>query len=371
MFAIFFSLIFFLLSAIQVNAFTYSTYLEISSVPLNEDVEDSITYNQGDVKDEGKRISMPPNSEVVFGVEGNLSNINANVRIFLSKDNIYQGDLTKILNIELPYSEVSFQKNGNTYYRYGRMFSLENISFEDGRNDLLTISLDQPLKVLEYAFEISNGLVNVKTVLKNDTDRLLNNIVYTHEQFSLTRNFQPGEEYIYGYVLEYDEGEEYVDLGFPRIYDSNIKQICAAGTNTVGNPHTIFLGESGTTYFDIGTEEYEDVCITQLAYTLNLGRIEVGEKEEESSVEEGGNEEGNDNGIGEEIKDEDIDEEVMKKEDIEEEVVEEEDIEDVLGINILPKTAMQSYGYIFLGIFLVALGILCYYLTNENTIHNA
>ena len=52
-------------------------------------------------------------------------------------------------------------------------------------------------------------------------------------------------------------------------------------------------------------------------------------------------------------------------------ILEEEDIGEVLGISVLPKTVVQSFGYILLGIFLVALGILCYYLTNENTIRNA
>jgi len=150
MFVIFLSLFFLCFSPLPINAFSYSTYLDISSVPLNEDTEDSINYNQEDVKDELNRITVPPNSEVKFGVNGDLSNINANVRIFLSKDNIYQGDLTKILNIELPYSDISFQKNETTFYRYGRMYSLENISLENGENDLLTISLNQPLKVLEY-----------------------------------------------------------------------------------------------------------------------------------------------------------------------------------------------------------------------------
>jgi len=194
---------------------------------------------------------------------------------------------------------------------------------------------------------------------------LLNNVVYIHEEFSLTKNYQPSEEYIYEYILEYDNGEEYVDLGFPRIDDPNTKEICAAGANTIGNPHTIFLIENGTTYFDTGTEEFEDVCIRQLPYTLNLGRIEVGEKEveEDHSYEGDIEDEGESLDTGEEgdIVEGNVGEEISKTEEIGE----------VLGINILPKTVIQSYGYLVLGIFLVALGILCYYLTNENTIHNA
>jgi len=366
MLTIFFTLFFLLASFIQVNAFSYSTYLDISSVPLNEDVENSINYNQEDVKDELNRISIPPNSEVKFGVDGDFSSISANVRIFLSKDNIYQGDLTKILNIDLPYSEINFQKYGNTLYRYGRMYSLENISLENGRNDLLTMFLNQPLGVLGYSYDVSEGSVNVKTVLKNDTDRLLNNVVYTHEEFSLTKNFQPSEEYIYEYILGYDEEEEYVDLEFPSIYDPNTKEICAAGTNTGGNPHTIFLIENSTTYFDTGTQEYEDICIRQLPYTLNLGRIEVGEKE----VEEDGNKDGDgeEKGMGDETQ-EDNSSDI--EENLETVILTGDNIEDVLGVSILPKTVVQSHGYILLGTILVALGILCYYLTNENTIRNA
>ena len=123
------------------------------------------------------------------------------------------------------------------------------------------------------------------------------------------------------------------------IYNPNIRTLCAAGANSAGNPYNIFLIEDGTVYHDegIGSEEYEGFCITQIAYTLNLGSIEVGEKEE-SQADDNSNE---------------------------------EDIGEILGIDILPKTAVDMYGYIFLGVFLVAFGILCYYFTNENSIRNA
>ena len=360
------SLLLFLLSFNPVNAFTYSSYLDISSVPINSDEENSISYESGDVKDENNKVCVPPNSEVVFVVEGIFPNTSLNSKIFLSKENVYQGDLTKILNIQLPYEGIIFQKNNITTYRDGRMYTLENITLENGKNDLLTISLKQPLKILEYTYDISNGVVNVKTVLKNDTDRLLNNVRYEHGEFSLTKNFQPSEEITYEYQLTYDENEKYVDLGYPSIYDPNTTIMCGAGTNSIGNIHTIFLIENGTIYYDTGTQEYEDFCVTQLPYTLNLERIEVGEKEVVIEEEEVHDEE--------EIDDENIEGNSLDEENRDsggEELVEDSNIEEVLGISILPKTVIDIYGYIFLGIFLVAFGILCYYLTNENSIHNA
>jgi hypothetical protein len=191
-------------------------------------------------------------------------------------------------------------------------------------------------------------------------------VQYTHGEFSLTRDFSVGEEYTYEYVLGYDNTERDVDLGFPKIFDPNSRYLCAAGTNTTGNPHNIFLIENGITYYDSGTTLNDDFCIEQLGYTLNLGRIEIGKIQEEE--EEG------DPVTNEEVDDEPPIEENInteKDEEIVEEEVVEEDIKEVLGIEILPKTSKQAYGYIFLGVFLVALGILCYYFTNENSIRNA
>lgn len=339
MFAVLLSLIFVFLSSCTVQAYTYSSYMEIESLPSNLEEENSICYDNEEVKDDGNILNIPPDTEVVFGVDGNFSNSVVDARIFLSKDNPYQGDLTKMFGISLPMGEFSFVKNGSTAWRYGRMYSLEDIALNAGRNNLLILKLIQPLKVVEYSNTVSDGVVNVKTVLKNDTDISLNNIVYTHGQISLTKDFNAGEEYTYEYTLEYDKEEQYIDLGYPSIYNPNIRTLCAAGANSAGNPYNIFLIEDGTVYHDegIGSEEYEGFCITQIAYTLNLGSIEVGEKEE-SQADDNSNE---------------------------------EDIGEILGIDILPKTAVDMYGYIFLGVFLVAFGILCYYFTNENSIRNA
>jgi hypothetical protein len=350
MLSILLSLFFVLTSSTLTQAFTYSSYMDIQSLPENNGSPNSISYNQEDVEDVGNMLKVPPLSEVVFGVDGEFNNDNVGFRIFLSKDNIYQGDLTKILDIELPYDEFPFVKDFSTAWRYGRSYVQEETILQSGKNPLLTVTVSERLEVLEYSFDISNGVVNVKTVLKNGTDRLLNNVEYVHDEFSLTKNYQPGEEYTYEYVIEYDESLEYVDLGFPKVKDPNIKQICAAGAYTTGNPHNIFLFNQYGVYHDIGTEEYEDFCITQLGYTLNLGRIEVGEKPVEEVEEE-----------------KETEDEVT---DVVEDVPE-EDIPEVLGIDILPKTSKQTCLYIVLGIFLVALGILCYYLTNENTIRNA
>jgi hypothetical protein len=339
MIAVLLSLIFIFLSSYTAEAYTYSSYMEIESLPSNLEEENSICYDNEEVKDDGNILNIPPDTEVVFGVDGNFSNSVVDARIFLSKDNPYQGDLTKMFGISLPMGEFSFVKNGSTAWRYGRMYSLEDIALNAGRNNLLILKLIQPLKVVEYSNTVSDGVVNVKTVLKNDTDISLNNIVYTHGQISLTKDFNAGEEYTYEYTLEYDKEEQYIDLGYPSIYNPNIRTLCAAGANSAGNPYNIFLIEDGTVYHDegIGSEEYEGFCITQIAYTLNLGGIEVGEKEE-SQADDNSNE---------------------------------EDIGKILGIDILPKTAVDMYGYIFLGVFLVAFGILCYYFTNENSIRNA
>ncbi len=355
MFSVLLSFIFIFFSSYTVQAYTYSSYMDIMDLPLNQNTEDSMYYDNDDVKDDGNMLNIPPDTRVTFGVNGDFNNTLVDARIFLSKDNPYQGDLTKMFGISLSMGEFSFIKNGNTTWRYGRMYSLNNILLNNGRNDLLTLKLVQPLEIVEYGNTASDGIVNVKTVLKNDTDISLNGIVYTHGQFSLTKDFSAGEEYTYEYVLEYDQEEQYTDLGYPSIYNPNTRKLCAAGAYSAGNPYNIFLVEGSTVYHDtgIGSNEYENFCITQTAYTLNLKRIEIGEKEvvvEDSSEDNLGGETDN----------------IVK-----EESVSDEEMGEILGIDILPRTAVDMYGYFFLGVFLVAFGILCYYFTNEDSIRNA
>ncbi len=350
MFTVLLSLVFIFFSSYTVQAYTYSSYMDIGNLPLNRNIADSIYYDNEEVEDDGNMLSIPPNKEVVFGVEGDFNNTLADAKIFLSKDNTYQGDLTKIFGISLPMGEFSFVKNGSTAWRYGRMYSLEDIALNAGRNGLLTLKLIQPLEVIEYSNTVSDGIVNVKAVLKNDTDISLNNIVYTHGQFSLTRDFNTGEEYAYEYTLEYDKEEQYTDLGYASVYNPNVRELCAAGAYSAGNPYNIFLIENNTVYHDLGTRDYEDFCVRQIAYILNLGEIEVGEKEEEKDSSEYSG------------KETDV---------VPENKTEAEDVGEILGIDVLPKTAVDMYGYLLLGIFLVAFGILCYYFTNENSIRSA
>lgn len=350
--AVILTLLFLFFQCSQVSAYTYQSYIDLYSLPDNQDIENSITYDSEEVDNNENIVKAPPSSEVVFGVEGDFQNDILDARIFLSKDNIYQGDLTRILDIDLPFEEFNFLKNGTTRWRYGRMYSLENTLLNYGKNPLLIAQVSQPLKVLEYTYDIQEGVAEIRVVVKNSSDRTLEYIRYAHEEFSLTREFSAGEEYTYEYSLEYENTGEGVDLGFPRISDPNSRYLCSAGTNTVGNPHNIFLIENGTTYLDSGTTLQDDFCIEQLGYTLNLGRVEKEVEKEDELVANINNSEQN----------------VDTEEETEEE---EENIEDVLGIDILPKTSVDMYGYIFLGIFLVAFGILCYYFNDEDTVCNA
>lgn len=355
----FISILFLSLSFTSVYAFTYSSYIDLYSLPPSEDVEDSITYDVREVDNNENIVKAPPTSEVVFGIEGDFQNNDTvGVRIFLSKDNVYQGDLTRILDIELPFEEFSFIKNGATKWRYGRMYSLENTTLGYGKTPLLTVSISQPLKVLEYSYDIQEGVVNVRTVVKNTSDKVLEYVQYTHGEFSLTKDFSVEEEYTYEYVLEYDNTGEYADLGFPRIFDPNSRYLCAAGTNTAGNPYNIFLIENGIIYYDTGTTLQDDFCIEQLGYTLNLGRIEV-EKMQEETEEEGEEENSSNSNSNEETED-------FSKEDI----ISKEEVGEILGIDILPKTVVDMYGYLFLGILFVAFGILIYYFYGGGCLKN-
>ena len=94
MIAVLLSLIFIFLSSYTAEAYTYSSYMEIESLPSNLEEENSICYDNEEVKDDGNILNIPPDTEVVFGVDGNFSNSVVDARIFLSKDNPYQGDLT-------------------------------------------------------------------------------------------------------------------------------------------------------------------------------------------------------------------------------------------------------------------------------------
>jgi hypothetical protein len=97
------------------------------------------------------------------------------------------------------------------------------------------------------------------------------------------------------------------------------------------------MDTDGNYSYDLKLSDGEDFCITQTAYTLNLGSIREDSKDTAEEV----NQENKEN------------------------------IREILGISVLPKTGNYSLELILVGVFLVAFGILCYYFTNEDSIRNA
>lgn len=331
MFIFILSCMFLLTSFSLAEAFTFSPYIDISKLPENEYKENSVMYDMEDVVEDENKISAPPGTEIEIGVmDGDYPYFTSlNAVVFLSKEIVEHGDLTQLLDIELPYSEIPYFEDGRSWDRQGKMYT-GKVYINGGKDSILTTYIKYPLNVISYEYSIENGFVDIKTVVKNDTNRLLNNIKYSHEEFSLTRNFQAGEEYTYEYTLEYSE-----DMEYPEIYDPNIKQTCVSSDSSVSNTHVIFLQDSeGVFNYDYKMADGDDFCVMQTAYTLVLGKVEEktisDEKEEESK-----------------------------------------DVSEILGISILPKTGEYSMELVLIGVFLVAFGILCYYFTNENSIRDA
>ena len=194
------------------------------------------------------------------------------------------------------------------------------------------------LQFVKWEASLNGKVATVKVYVRNISDRLLNNVVYTHSTYSLSRNFEAYEEYVYEYSIEVESES---NLGYAGIFDPNIKRECAV----LGLSHSAFAlvdsvilsgvrQSNGLSYPYVGSRTkpgVESFCITRIPHTLYSEEMKLVDEEAEVEV-------------------------VDIPESVDSDV---ESVGEILGIKKLPQT---SKGGIF---FLVVFPILWYYLLRK------
>jgi hypothetical protein len=294
------------------------------------------------------RVALPPYSGLDFLYwSANMSQESVNIsslKVFLSRQELYMGDLNQVMYIEGGYENflVRFRSNDllrsgitKTYPGFGTVAS--GSGYIDGM--VLDRAYIKPaLEFVKWEAQVKDGVALIRVLVANVSNQLLNNVLFKHGEYSRVRDFNGYEEYIYEYILEIDETSS---LGYASLYDPNIMEECIVvgqdtGSNGIGE--SAILGgvmESNGNYFQYISSRVkpwgESFCVTRIPYTFYSGEMKL-------TVED------------EEIPSENIPEEVEK------EVVYEEGSESVLGIEKLPQTGSNIFS------FLVVFPILWYYL---------
>lgn len=270
----------------------------------------------------------------------------SNIDVSLSKSNVSMGDITPLLYIDGEKESIKFRYLGYTFDKSAKVKRYIGVGEVSGTEEIRGVLLERVLVKPELDFvkweaQVNEGKVVMRIYVKNESDRLLNGVVFSHNEYSNTREFLPFEEYMYEYMLDIDSES---NLGYAGIYDPNSKQECVVmgeGINSlvIGNSAIVSgVRKEGDVYFPYVSSRSkpwgESFCITRIPYTLYSGEMLIVSEKEVVEVTE----------------------------DVKQEIVLESgdtDIGGVLGIEILPQTNKNG------GVFLVVFSILWYYLLRK------
>ena len=282
------------------------------------------------------RVSLPPYSAVDFIYwSDNRAGDNVNIsslKILLSREDPKNGDLRNILYVEGEYESTPIKYIIYNYPRNGitkTYLGLGDIGNSGGIVNgmvLERVYVKPGLQFVKWEAQENEESILLRVFVKNISNSVAKNILFSHGEYSLERDFEPQEEYMYEYILEKVDMNS---LKYASIYDPNeVSECVAMGEHMESN----FVGES---VIVAGVREYngeyfsyagsrvkpflESFCVTRIPYTLYSGEIK------------------------------------LEEENVPEEVIE-ENSEDVLGISKLPQTGMNISG------FLVVFPLLWYYL---------
>jgi len=304
-------------------------------------------------------VALPPYSSLDFiywskNVSGSSVNIQL-LKVFLSRKNLYEGDLTKVLDITGEYETLPIKYIVWDSSRSGiaKTYTGPGI-VNDGGGVINGIKLDSiyvksPLIFVKWeAEEIDSGVL-LRVYVKNSSDDKVENVVYTHQQYSERRHFGANEEYMYEYVVNMDENRS---LGYAGVYVPYSATQCAVRGETIESNYTgqsAIVGgireENGQTLAYIGSRVKPcDIrfCVTRIPYTLYSGEIILPNGNEESSSDN-----------NETVNEEQIDNSSNKNT---QENIKKDNFGEVLGTKKLPKTGKDNNS------ILVVFQILWYYL---------
>ena len=348
----------------------------VGSVNINDITTPDPVYGLIRVHGLYDEIALPPYSSLNFiywssNMAGNSVNIPL-LKVFLSRINTWEGDLTKILNISGEYETLPIKYIVWNSNRSGIVKTYEGpgmVSDHGGAVNgviLDRVYVKSPLTFVRWEAQEREDGVLLRVYVKNDFDGVVYSVVYTHQQYSETRHFSPKEEHMYEYVVNMDENRS---LGYASVYMPYESTECAVRGETMESNYTgqsAIVGgireEGGRTLAYIGSRVKPygiRFCVTRIPYTLYSGEILLPsnnqEEQEESNKNQSEDEQGQEqeeSGNYEEESGESSNEQGST------EVNESSNGEfgEVLGIEKLPKTGIG------INPVLVVFQIVCYYL---------
>ena len=348
----------------------------VGSVNINDITTPDPVYGLIRVHGLYDEIALPPYSSLNFiywssNMAGNSVNIPL-LKVFLSRINTWEGDLTKILDISGEYETLPIKYIVWNSNRSGIVKTYEGpgiVSDQGGAvNGIILdrVYVKSPLTFVRWEAQESEEGVLLRVYVKNDFDGVVYSVVYTHQQYSETRHFSPKEEHMYEYVVNMDENRS---LGYASVYMPYESTECAVRGETMESNYTgqsAIVGgireEGGRTLAYIGSRVKPygiRFCVTRIPYTLYSGEILLPsnnqEEQEESNKNQSEDEQGQEqeeSGNYEEESGESSNEQGST------EVNESSNGEfgEVLGIEKLPKTGIG------INPVLVVFQIVCYYL---------
>lgn len=274
---------------------------------LETDIDDITEqdYKYGLVRLHGlyDEIALPPYSSVDFlywskNMAGQEVNISA-IKVFLSRKYSYLGDLRNVLYIDGVYESLPIKYIVWEYPREGVVKTYEGLGLiADGEGIVDGMRLDtayvkSPLLFVKWeAEEIKEGVL-VRVYVRNESDEILKDTVYTHREYLETRDYLANQEQVYEYVVDIAENGS---LGYPGIYNPNIKKECVVRgehmeSNYVGDSPIVggireqdggFLAYIGSRVKPYGYR----FCVTRIPYTVYSSEIflEVENETEEAEI---------------------------------------------------------------------------------------
>jgi len=194
----------------------------------------------------------------------------------LSRNIKENGDLTQILDIhESVEGDLGFKYSSQNLIKsgiYREYIGFGNIS--DGSNGayvLESVNIKNPLSIDDIqAITNEEDGVDFKIYIQNTSNEYLNNLRFTYDAYEDIFNIQPQQEHI----IEFSVPVTPEELGTFKIYNPNVKQICAV----YGSPYYTYTQTDAIPVFAYrGTNivpgatvqpERDSSCIKRIPYTM-------------------------------------------------------------------------------------------------------
>jgi hypothetical protein len=163
---------------------------------------------------------------------------------------------------------------------------------DEGSLVLDTLTISNPIKIEDIEIQElggENGLVQVSVRIINESEDVLEDMVFEHYSYSLVFTISSLEELIIEYTLEGFE-----QLGYFKIYNPNLKTECAM----YGNPRYQWFWGGGVTVIayredggwvlgPIVQPEGEYFCISRIPYTMTSPHLGYANIKEDDNIERG------------------------------------------------------------------------------------